>query len=517
MAVESVDELARQAIDLAKNALLVNVRFMSAAFSRLALMPVSHATLATDGAHLRYDPKDVVQTYAADSQAVARGFLHMVLHNVFLHLYPGSGVNELRWDTACDIAVEYVITELDLPAARAQHAPRQQATLARIQADVPVLTAETVYRYLLDQDLSDEDVRDMREPFLVDDHAPWHRMLVAEGDDKGKKGEGAAEETNEKSHDSAQRAAETYYNDDVEMPEEAKNAKKKHKSFRGTRDEDIPQKKSAETARIAQGERFADTINLDRNKEQWKAAAYEMGVQLDTYVKLWGTKGSNLSMALRAVTREKQDYRAFLRKFARMGEQMRINDDEFDYVYYCYGLSRYGNLPLIEPLEFAEERRIRDFVIAIDTSASTKDGLVRKFIEKTYSILSDETSFFARVNVRIVQCDAGITRVDTITCLDELEEYLEDLEIQGLGGTDFRPVFAYVDDALERGELTKLGGLIYFTDGHGTYPSRKPDYSTAFVFVDDYDNVQVPVWAMKVVLEETAIIDEAEPFAKGGS
>ena len=73
------------------------------------------------------------------------------------------------------------------------------------------------------------------------------------------------------------------------------------------------------------------------------------------------------------MTREKQDYREFLRKFARMGEQIRVNDDEFDYVYYCYGLKRYGNLPLIEPLEYVEERRIRDFVIAIDTSASTKD------------------------------------------------------------------------------------------------------------------------------------------------
>ncbi|MFR5092951.1 MAG: hypothetical protein ACLTDR_13990 [Adlercreutzia equolifaciens] len=63
-----------------------------------------------------------------------------------------------------------------------------------------------------------------------------------------------------------------------------------------------------------------------------------MGIQLDAYAKLWGIEGSNLAMNLRKVTREKHDYRAFLRKFARMGEQIRVNDDEFDYVFYTYGL-----------------------------------------------------------------------------------------------------------------------------------------------------------------------------------
>ena len=271
---------------------------------------------------------------------------------------------------------------------------------------------------------------------------------------------------------------------------------------------EITQKETPEDPRRAIGERFADTVNLDRSRDQWKNAAYEMGVQLDTYVQLWGAEGSNLAMNLKAVTREKHDYREFLRKFARMGEHMKINDDEFDYVYYCYGLSRYGNLPLIEPLEYNEEKRIRDFVIAIDTSSSTKDGLVRKFIEKTYSILSDETSFFSDMNVVILQCDAAITDVTRISSLGDLNDYLDDLEIKGLGGTDFRPVFAYVDEALERGDFSKLGGLIYFTDGQGTYPARKPDYPAAFVLVEDDTGVEMPVWAIKIVLEETALIEE---------
>ena len=38
----------------------------------------------------------------------------------------------------------------------------------------------------------------------------------------------------------------------------------------------------------------------------------------------------------------------------------------------------YGNMPLIEPQETKELRKIEDFVIAIDTSMSCKEELIKK-------------------------------------------------------------------------------------------------------------------------------------------
>ena len=505
MTTETAEALAVQALDLARNSLLIRLRFMNAAFARLKPLPIAGATLATDGAHVRFDPSSFAQRYAAEPASAARALLHMTLHNVFLHLYMDERVDEPRWDAACDIAVEHVIAQLDLPAARTEQSSRQLATLAEIEANLSIVTAETIYRYLLETYNDDETIQAMRGPFLVDDHAPWHAMAAEEARRRDRAESRRVEENDTKRTDAARQAAQD--GTDAELPDDADTRKKSHASRRGLKQEDIVQKKAPENAAEAIGKRFADTVNLDRSREQWKNAAYEMGVQLDTYVQLWGVEGSNLAMNLRAVTREKQDYREFLRKFARMGEHMRINDDEFDYVYYCYGLSRYGNLPLIEPLEYSEEKRIRDFVVAIDTSASTKDGLVRAFIEKTYAILSNETSFFADMNVHIIQCDAAITDIARISSLADLNRYLDDLEIKGLGGTDFRPVFSYVDAALERGEFADLAGIIYFTDGQGTFPARKPDYEAAFVFVDDDAGVSVPVWAMKVVLEEKVLIE----------
>jgi len=72
-----------------------------------------------------------------------------------------------------------------------------------------------------------------------------------------------------------------------------------------------------------------------------------------------------------------------------------------------------------------------------------------------------------------------------------------------IGGTDFRPVFRLVDDMIEQKMFTHLKGLIYFTDGLGTFPEHKPPYETAFVFLsDDGGQVAVPPWAIKLILHE---------------
>ena len=48
-----------------------------------------------------------------------------------------------------------------------------------------------------------------------------------------------------------------------------------------------------------------------------------------------------------------------------------------------------------------------------------------------------------------------------------------------------------------------MRGLIYFTDGYGIYPNRMPPFKTAFVFMqEDYTDVDVPVWAIKLILSE---------------
>ena len=163
-------------------------------------------------------------------------------------------------------------------------------------------------------------------------------------------------------------------------------------------------------------------------------------------------------------------------------------------------------MPLIEPLEYKDVRRIKEFVIAIDTSGSVSGELVQKFVQKTYNILKSTESFFAKINLHIIQCDAEIQKDVKITSQEEFDNYLSTMILHGFGGTDFRPVFRYVETLIEQREFTNLKGLIYFTDGFGVFPERKPDYDVAFVYIDDeYNNPEVPVWAIKLILQSEEI------------
>ena len=184
-------------------------------------------------------------------------------------------------------------------------------------------------------------------------------------------------------------------------------------------------------------------------------------------------------------------------------ETMKVSEEEFDYIYYHYGTELYDNMPLIEPLEYQEVPKIREFVIAVDTSGSVSGELVQRFVEKTYNILCAAENFAAKINLHILQCDAEIQTDQKITTPEEFHEYLRTMTLVGFGGTDFRPVFAYVDELIRQKEFTDLRGLIYFTDGKGAFPSVPPKYQTAFIFLDDgFTDPQVPVWASKLILRE---------------
>ena len=198
--------------------------------------------------------------------------------------------------------------------------------------------------------------------------------------------------------------------------------------------------------------------------------------------------------------RKHRSYAEFLKKFAAFHEQMRCDLDTFDLNYYTYGLRTYGRLPLIEPLETREERRIQEFVIAVDTSYSTSGGLVRGFLQETLHILLEEHAFFTTAKVHLIQCDERIQEDIVITDQAQAEKLLQDFEIKGGGNTDFRPVFTYVEQLRAKGELKNPGGLLYFTDGNGIYPQKKPDYPCAFLFMGVHDEQAVPVWAMKVTV-----------------
>ena len=236
-----------------------------------------------------------------------------------------------------------------------------------------------------------------------------------------------------------------------------------------------------------------------QTRQKWDDISSKMQTSMETVEKNAGSENAGLYSSVRVENRKRYDYRDFLRKFAVYNEEMTLDPDEFDYVFYMYGLEHYKNMPLVEPLEQREVKKIQDFVIVIDTSFSCSEELVKKFLQETCQILMDTESFFKKVRIRVLQCDIKVQKDDLITSRQEMDDYINHLEIAGRGGTDFRPAFKYVDELIEKGDFRKLRGLIYFTDGLGEYPKKCPSYDTAFVFIkEDFTDVKVPAWAIKL-------------------
>lgn len=240
---------------------------------------------------------------------------------------------------------------------------------------------------------------------------------------------------------------------------------------------------------------------------QWQQTAARTQTAMETVFNNQATGGEAVREQLSVSAHPTTDYRAFLRRFAALREEVAIDADSFDYGYYAYGLRHYSNMPLIEPLETREVRKIEDFVIAIDTSMSTSGELVRSFLSYTYSLLKGSESFFRHINLRILQCDDQLRSDKRITNERDLRDYMEHFELIGQSATDFRPVFEHVDQLVAEGAFHHLRGIIYFTDGLGIYPKKRPRYDAAFVMLEGEAYPEnVPPWGIRAILREAEII-----------
>ncbi len=440
------EKVAAEIIQMSKNKLLVNMRFMDMALNQFRMSPRPDLTpfSACDGDVYVYDPVHILKAYMLDENLPIRNFLHSVLHCVFKHFYVNTLVDQTMWDLACDIAVESAINDLELSFLNITKAKEQVQFFDLFKNKVKTVSAEKIYRYFLDEKLSDHLVEKLSLLFKGDDHVLWYLT---------------------------------------------ETQKKKMNLY------------------ASHGEAVKPLSNMLLLLQGWADIALRMQTELEVFM-LQGKGAGLLTQNLREVNRERYDYSEFLKKFAVRAEMMKLNPDEFDYNFYTYGLALYENMPLIEPLEYREVKRIREFVIAIDTSGSTSGSLVQTFVQKTYNILKSTESFFSKINLHIIQCDAEIQEDVKITTQQEFDAYLKQMQLHGLGGTDFRPVFAYVNHLVDKKEFDNLKGLIYFTDGYGSFPQKMPSYDTAFVFVEDEqnpstsNNYEVPSWAMKLVLRK---------------
>lgn len=285
---EKLIELAREILVLSRNTLLVNLRFLDAALNMLELHPCEESTLLTDGQYLIFNPQHVLESYKLAKEIPVRDYLHVVMHCVFQHMFMDPTLDRVYWDLACDITVENVIAELGLKSTAAAREQKQLQYLASLKKELKFLTAEKIYAALRQIDTDHARINEIRALFYADNHEIWYM-------------------TDE------QKAVA--YN----LPDEnSQNIRKK--------------------------------LNREALAQLWKDISERMKVDVDDFSELHGNIPGAMKQNLSAVNREKYDYYSFLKKFAVMGEMMKINDDEFDYVFYTYVCSFMRICPLLSRL-----------------------------------------------------------------------------------------------------------------------------------------------------------------------
>ena len=413
------NEVSLDIIDYIKSELYLYFPFFSIALGALTPMPQEEiATFATDGNMMYYSAQQLIRVFKSNTYYLDRLYLHSILHCMFSHLWIGGQRDRNLWQTACDVAVEYIIDHMNKPCTKRALSWIRQETYGEIEK-LSAVSAALVYYYL--ETLDTKKLIEIAKEFYTDDHRFW------------------------------------------------------------------PQEENTNAKMSSQAQQNWDKISRQTSMEQKKRGSDE-------------SEGEAALVANIKAQRQKRSYREFLKKFSILREELKADPDEFDLGYYNYGLGIFGNIPLIEPLESRESRKIQEFVIVVDTSYSTSGKLIENFLKETFAILTQSDSFFEKSRVRIIQCDEIIQMDEEIKNEQEINALMNRFTIVGGGGTDFRPAFEYVNNLIEEGKLKNLSGLIYFTDGKGIYPKKRPPYKCAFLFLDDYDEAAVPPWAIRMRL-----------------
>lgn len=495
--LQQLELLGKKILRAARDELYLGMRFMDVALNSLQeTMTTDISPFGTDGRYFYFHPQELGGLYRQNRVLVNRGYLHSVYHCIFRHL----------WKAIPRTREEDILTDRELSETMGTEEGAYEVSYGKMHTDrdgewmqrIWNLACDIAVEHLIDSNFH-RSVRFSRSLIRRESY----RKLEQENEIKTRRDNnsqgviGGKTETTVSEH-SADKAQKPLYAERI---------------FKILLKWELPEKelKKLENEFYVDDHRYWSNRDPDKKpdsesvlQKRWQDLDEKIEMDLETFSKEAAEKNGDLLGLMRIENRERYNYREFLRKFAVFREELGVDVDSFDYNFYTYGLTLYGNMPLIEPQETQEVKRIDEFAVVIDTSMSCSGETVRKFLEETYSILSEAETFSRKINVHIIQCDEAVQSDVKITCMEELRGYMENLTLYGEGGTDFRPAFAYADELMHKGEYTNLKGLIYFTDGFGIYPEKMPKYQTAFVFLEEEDAAkEVPPWAIKLVLEET--------------
>jgi len=122
-----------------------------------------------------------------------------------------------------------------------------------------------------------------------------------------------------------------------------------------------------------------------------------------------------------------------------------------------------------------------DVVVAIDTSGSISETMLRDFLSEIKGIMEE----FEQFRIHLFTFDTDV--YNPVTYTSETLDNIEDYEVNGFGGTDFTAIFNYL-----KNETMEPQRLVVFTDGYPWGSWGDPDYCDTLWIIHGTREVEAP-------------------------
>ena len=410
----SLDAQDLQAIETklssARTRLILDKPFLGALVLRLPMQAANSdwcPTTATDARAFYYNPEYIDALSLDETQFM---LAHEALHCALSHFARRQHRIKHRWDLACDYAINPLLVDDGLK-------PPPNALLMPMYKG---MTAEEIYPLIDDNDQSetldthayDPETDGQGQNAGMDERDLQDQQQQTQAD-AGDKGQGAPQQGQQPDNDPGR---------GEQAPESAPGAS------------DAPPPLTPD-----------EQETLQVQWQQRMAGAAQQAMQA-------GRLGGELKRMIDHLLQPQLPWRMLL---ARYMNALSRHD---------YSWSRPSRREGDHILPSLRSQRI-DLVVAVDTSGSIKDAEVQEFIDEIDALKAQ-----VQAQVVLLPCDSALAPGAPFR-FEPWERFQRPRELTGGGGTDFRPVFQWVED---QGLTPDL--LVYFTDAQGAFPPREPAY-----------------------------------------
>jgi len=397
----------------ARTKLILDKPFLGALVLRLPLIAANKdwcPTTATDARGFYFNPDYINGLSLPQTQFM---LAHEALHCALSHFARRGHRIRHRWDLACDFAINPLLVEEGL-------APPPEAVVLDAYKG---MTAEEIYPLL-----DDNEQRDTLDQHVYDAESEHSDSDAgADGSPAQPRNGGAGQGSDsEKAHAPQQSGSGN--------PEDTGESEQGSEQ---TPDSGL----SPQPQPLTQSEK--ETLGV-----QWQqrmAGAAQQALQAG---KLGGTLGRLIDHLLQPQLPWRMLLARYLSALAR---------DDFSYT---RPSRREGDA--IQPSLRSSQINL---AVAVDTSGSIKDEEIDEFLSEVDAIKGQ-----IRARVTLLPCDAELAE-GSPWVYEPWEALDPPNQLEGGGGTDFRPVFAWQDNVDVAPDL-----LVYFTDADGTFPATAPVY-----------------------------------------